>query len=120
MPTSRAEFQGFAPRATIFQAYFRGREERWTSLFSISTYWRATAMAATTYPSDPFEGEINPGSTSGQKLYTLATADRKKEELLLVAQENVSEIMSEFRHDSNSFGWDPLSTTFLRKITLRS
>ena len=59
----------------------------------------------TTYLSDPFEGDINPGTTAGQKLYTLATADRKKEELLSISQENVSTIMSAFRHDSNSFGW---------------
>ena len=62
----------------------------------------------TTFLSDPFEGDINPGTVSGQKLYTLATADRRKEDLLSIAQENVSNIMSVFRHDSNSFGWGML------------
>ena len=38
----------------------------------------------------------------------LATADRKKEELLSIAQENVSDIMSALHRDSNSFGWGML------------
>ena len=72
-------------------------------------------MTTTTYLSDPFEGDINPGSTSGQKLYTLGTADRKKDELLLVAQENVSAIMLAFRHDANSFGWGSLINNIIAK-----
>ena len=62
----------------------------------------------TTFISDPFEGDINRGTALGQKLYTLATTDLKKEDLLLVTQENFSDIMSAFRHDSNSFGWGKL------------
>ena len=65
-------------------------------------------MATTTYLSDPFEGGINPGTAYGQTLYTLGTADRKKEELLSVTQDNVSAIMSAFRHDANSYGWGSL------------
>ena len=75
-------------------------------------------MATTTYLSDPFEGDINPGSVSGQKLYTLGTADRKKDEILSVAQENVSAIMSAFRHDANSFGRGPLIDNILAKYNL--
>ena len=56
------------------------------------------------YLSDPFEGNINPGALAGQKLYTLTTTDQIKEELLLIVQEHVSDIMSVFCHDSNSFG----------------
>ena len=57
---------------------------------------------------DPFEGDINPGTFSGQKLYTLATAELKKEEIIFIAQENVSDIMSAFCYDANSFGWGML------------
>ena len=75
-------------------------------------------MATTTYLSDPFEGDINPDSVSGQKLYTLGTAYRKKDELLSVAQENVSVIMSAFRHDANSSGRGPLINNILAKDNL--
>ena len=95
MPTSRSEFQGFAPIASILQANFCSRSHR-----------RAIAIASTSptvYLSNPFEGDINNGLTSGQKFYTLATADRKKEELLSVAQENVTSIMSAFHHDIKQF-----------------
>ena len=62
----------------------------------------------TTVIINPFEGGINPGTESGQKLYTLATADRKKEDILLISQEIISDIMPTFRHNSNSFGWGKL------------
>ena len=73
------------------------------------------AITPITYLSDPFEGDINPGSATGQKLYTLATADRKKDELLSVSQDNVSVIMSAFRHDANSFGWGTLINNITAK-----
>ena len=101
---TRSELQGFNSVVPILQATFRARRRR-----------RAIAMTTTTYLSDPFEGDINPGSASGQKLYTLGTADRKKDELLLVAQENVSAIMSAFRHDANSFGWGSLINNIIAK-----
>ena len=59
----------------------------------------------TSYMSDPFEGGVNPRTSYGQKIYTLVTADRKKDDLLSISQENVSEIMSDFCHNANDLGW---------------
>ena len=72
-------------------------------------------MTTTIYLINPFKGDINTGTSAGQKIYTLATADRKKEELLLIAQEYVSYIMSVFCHDSKSFGWEALVKNILDK-----
>ena len=66
---------------------------------------RPPPMAAPVYTSDPFEGDINPGDTAGIKLFTLATAERDKSEKLAISQDKVTEIMSAFLQDSNSFGW---------------
>ena len=58
----------------------------------------------TSFLSNPFEGDINPGTVSEQNS-TLSSRllIEKRGELLSIAQENVSEIMSAFRHDSNIF-----------------
>ena len=56
----------------------------------------------TTFLSDPFDGDINPGSTNVQKLYTLATAEQKKDTLLYSAQEHATDIMASFCHDLNN------------------
>ena len=65
----------------------------------------SSQTTTTTYLSDPFEGDINPKTSSGQRLHTLAAADQKKEELLSINKENLANIMSAFRHDASSFGW---------------
>ena len=65
-------------------------------------------LTMATYCSDLFEGEINPGTTTDQKLYTLTISNRNKDDLLTIDQENVADILSVFRHDSNSFRWDKL------------
>ena len=58
--------------------------------------------------SDPFEGDINPGTADGAKLFATATKDRTKEDLLMISQSKVADIMSSFRHDSNMFCWGKL------------
>jgi len=58
--------------------------------------------------SDPFEGDINPGTADGAKLFASATKDRTKENLLTIAQSKVTDIMATFRHDSNMFCWGKL------------
>ena len=62
-----------------------------------------------TYISDPFEGNINPGESNGQKLFTLATAERSKDSKIVISQENVASVMNLLRQDSNSFGWSILT-----------
>ena len=63
----------------------------------------------TTFISDPFEGDINPGETNGQKLFTLATAERSKDSKIVISQENAATVMNLLRQDSNSFGWSILT-----------
>ena len=110
MPTTRTEFISFTPFAETLQGHHRRHRAAnfsiWRLRFHlIESLQEYNRRSMTIYLSDPFEGDINPGTSTGQKLYTLATADRKKEELVSISQENVSNIMSAFRHDSNSFGW---------------
>ena len=59
--------------------------------------------------SDPFEGKINPGESNGQKLFTLATAERSKESKITISQDQAVNVMNLFRQDSNSFGWGILT-----------
>ena len=58
---------------------------------------------ATPFLSDPFEGDINPGTADGAKLFASATKDRVKDDILTVSQSKVTDIMATFRHDSNMF-----------------
>ena len=60
-------------------------------------------MAVTVYLGDSFEEVISPRDSSGLNLYIIATADKKKEDLLTISQYNTTNIMSAFRHASNSF-----------------
>ena len=59
--------------------------------------------------SDLFECNINPGVLVYLKLQTFDTANQKKKELLSITQENILNIVSNFHHDSNSFGWGKLT-----------
>ena len=67
------------------------------------------AASMTTFLSDPFEGDINPGETNGQKLFTLATSKRNKDTKIMISQEAADNVMNLFRQDSNSFGWGILT-----------
>ena len=62
-----------------------------------------------TFISDPFEGKINLGESNGQKLFTLATAERSKESKITISQDQAVNVMNLFRKDSNSFGWSILT-----------
>ena len=105
---TRSELHSFTPFARILQARFKLIKRRKClkqKKIELTTSPISTHPTTTIILNDPFEGDINPGSVSGQKLYTLATADFKKEDLLFIAQENVSNIISNFHHDSNSSEW---------------
>jgi len=109
MPTiTRSELCSFTSFMRILQERFKLIKRRKYSKqkrIKLTTSTISTHPTMTSFLSDPFEGDINPGYVSGQKFYTLAAADRRKEEFLSIAQENESDIMSAFCHDSNSFGW---------------
>ena len=63
-----------------------------------------------TFVEDPFEGNINPGDSNDQKLFTMATAERAKDAKIIVSQAEVVNVMKHFRRDSNSFGWGILTS----------
>ena len=46
-------------------------------------------LIMTTFVEDPFEGNINPGKSNGQKLFTMATAERTKDSKITVSQSEV-------------------------------
>ena len=54
--------------------------------------------------SNPFEGEVNPGTLLGVKRHSIPTADHKNDELLTMSQEEAAYTMSVFCQDSDSFG----------------
>ena len=53
----------------------------------------------TTFISDLFEGDINPGDPSGLKLFTLATTERGKDDMLAITQDKVKDVMAAFCRD---------------------
>ena len=61
------------------------------------------------YLTNPFHGDINPGTTEGAKLYNIAI--KAPEEKLCIAQKNARAIHAAFEEDANNFGWRTLSGT---------
>lgn len=61
-----------------------------------------------TFDVDPFQGDINPGTTEGQKLYLKATASLSTSERISVTQGNVRAFMDMIETDSNDFAWGEL------------
>ena len=61
---------------------------------------------AFTFGVDPFENDINPATSEGQKLFLKATAERTTK--LIVSQAQVTKFMSAMEADSNSFAWGEL------------
>ena len=59
-----------------------------------------------TFGVDPFENDINPATSEGQKLFLKATAERSTK--LTVSQKHVTKFMSAMEADSNSFAWGEL------------
>ena len=57
---------------------------------------------------DPFQGNINPGTTEGQKLYLKATAPLPTSERIAVVQSKVRQFMDMIETDSNDFAWGQL------------
>ena len=62
----------------------------------------------TLYNLNPYDGNINPSSTDGQKLFLKATQSLDKEKQIKVTQSNVQKIMDIFSADARKFGWAAL------------
>ena len=85
--TTRLECRAFEPFAKILQAILRlllflntsTKKDITTSLKAFfllkSSINNNNTLTITTYYSDLFEGDINPGTTNGQKLYTLTISN---------------------------------------------
>jgi len=68
----------------------------------------ATATTTETFVTDPYQGNINPGSSDGAKLYKTATealSDGKKIEIIL---KNAHQLLRQLIDDANKFGWEDL------------
>ena len=66
----------------------------------------APTAATFAYGVDPFENDINPATSDGQKLWLKATASRDTK--LSVTQKEVTDFMAAIESDSNNFAWGEL------------
>lgn len=57
---------------------------------------------------DPYQRDINPGSTDGTKLYHKATAAIPEDEKFDLTISSAQKFLDLMRKDLNSFGWDKL------------
>ena len=60
-------------------------------------------IMTTSYVTNPFTGDINPGDTSGMKLYLKATDELK--EKLTISQAHARDISTHFETDARNFAW---------------
>lgn len=68
----------------------------------------APPAPATSFQANPFAADINPSTSSGLKLFTAATAERKESEKLSAKISNNIKFIEAFRDDAASFGWGSL------------
>ena len=57
---------------------------------------------------NPYNGDINPSTSEGLKLFLKATEEKKEEQKLKISQTNVKNIMSAFESDARKYGWSSL------------
>ena len=62
---------------------------------------------ATVYYSDPFQGNINPASSDGAKLYLKVTAELKDDEKFKINITNAQKFLDQVATDTDNFGWGP-------------
>ena len=66
-------------------------------------------MAPTTsYATNPYLGDINPGDANGSKLYMKATEPLDKDHKIEIKVDNVNKFLDQVRFDANKFGWRQL------------
>ena len=63
----------------------------------------AMAQENPVFQMDPYDGNINPGTAEGAKLFNKATAARTT--LLTLSQDKAKEVVSAFEEDAREFGW---------------
>ena len=68
----------------------------------------ALPAPAPSFQANPFAADINPSTSSGLKLFTAATAERKESEKLSAKISNNIKFIEAFRDDAASFGWGSL------------
>ena len=71
-------------------------------------FYPAINPAVTSYVTDPYYGNINPGTKEGQALFIAATKDFPAEKQLKITQSNARFIVDQFKQLSQSFGWGVL------------
>ena len=72
----------------------------------------STSTATTSKPdqllTNPFEGDINPGSAAGSKLYLKATESLSEKERFECETKNAHKILQAFNRDASKFCWNKL------------
>ena len=97
----------------LFQIIQLLREIRNAHNLELNPIHRQNNMAQPTmnnvlFVDDPYQGDINPGTTDGAKLYLKATAvisDENKFDLSITTAQKFLDLM---RRDANNFGWGKL------------
>ena len=68
----------------------------------------AAANNANAWTDDPFRGNIQPGTTEGQKLYLKAIAKIDDDDKYEINIENAQKFLDDMSQDANNFGWGRL------------
>ena len=114
MTITRSEIYSFVPFARSLQHHYQRHRatnfSAWRLIFhfiqELEAHQNNIRMMTTPliyFLSDIFEGDINPGTAEGTKLFASATKDRTKKNLLTIERSKVIDIMATFWHDSNIF-----------------
>ena len=74
-------------------------------------------MTTIVFVTDPFQGDINPGTSEGSKLFRSATTELEKENKIEITLTNAHLFLNQFKKDADAYGWVelfhgiPISTT---------
>ena len=96
------------PSNTDLQALIATLQAKVTSL-EVNVPARPTSTV--TFQANPFSGNINPSMSSGLKLFTAATTERKESKKLSAKITNNIKFVESMRDDAASFGWGSLIDT---------
>ena len=65
-------------------------------------------MATQVFVTDPYQGNINPGTSEGSKLFRSATQELDKENKIEISLLNAHLLLNQLKKDADAFGWGEL------------
>ena len=87
---------------------FQGRVPQVNQLFNFQNPNNPTMAATTSYVTNPYLENINPGDSNGSKLYMEATEPLDKDHKIEIKVDNANKFLDQVHSDANKFGWGPL------------